>query len=223
MKRPVPLATRILVVLGISLAISGLIAGAYGAKPYTVYTGAVNPEGAGGVALLVFSLSSNGVVEVTVTGARQVLYVSNLSGDPLSVLRALSVFNIQLGDQDLRHDVRAGLITGYATLNASQALITALPRIAGILDFNIVEAEQLPDGSFRVNSTLRAASGILLIIYPGDGPIEYRIEYRLEGYERLSPEQAGLLGGGLVALGVLIDLAGRKRLEPLAASGEGGG
>jgi len=211
MKQWPPLATRILIVLGISLAVAGAVAGAYGARPYTVYTGTLQGGEAQSIALVVFSLSSNGALQVEVYGARQVLYVENLTGDPLSVLRALSVFNIRVGESDMRHDVRAGLITGYATINASPAILSALPRVAGLFDFNIIEAENLGNGTFRVDTTLRAASGVILLIVPGDGPVEYRIEYRLIGYDRLSPEEAGLVGAGLVGAGIALDLAARRK------------
>jgi len=211
MRRWPPLATRILIILGVSLAVAGAVAGAYGARPYTVYTGTLQAGGGQSIALLVFSLSSNGDLLVEVYGARQVLYVGNLTGDPLSVLRALSVFNIRIGESDMRHDVRAGLITGHATINASPTILSALPRIAGLFDFNILEAERAGEGAYRVKATLKAASGVILLIIPGEGPVEYRIEYRLLGYDRLSPLEAGLIGAGLVAAGIALDVASRRK------------
>ena len=211
MKRWPPLASRVLIILGISLAIAGLVAGAYGARTETRYTGALDMGGAQGAALLVFSLSSNGEAVINVTGAREVFYVSNLTGDPLSVLRALSVFNIRLAETDMRHDVRAGLVTGYATINTSQVILEALPRIAGLLDFSIIRANETGSGSYTISAGLKAASGVIVLVVPEDSVVEYSIRYRLVGYDRLEPFEAGVIGGFLVAAGVVYDVMVARR------------
>ncbi len=199
--RTAPLPARIIFVLGLALIIAGVVAEAYGARTVTVYEGSIDVSQTPGAAIVVFSLSSNGVVTVEVNGASEVYYVTNISGDPMAVLRALSVFNIRLGETQMEHDVRSGLIRGYALINASEYLLQALPRISQLLHFNIEEARaESVNGSYLIREGLGAATGIVVLVVPSGPVVEYRVEYRLVGYERLPASVSA--GVGVVLLGV---------------------
>ncbi len=204
-----PLGARILAVLAAALAAASLVSAAYGPRPVTTYQGAVDAGGAAGVALLFFSISSNGALHLEIEGARQAFYVSNLTGDPLTVLRALSVFNIRMGESEMTHDVRAGLIRGYATIEAEQAILQALPAISRLLHFNIEEAP-VSEGRIVIDTQLRAATGVVVVVVPESGTVIYTAEYRLEGYQRLSPGGAALVSGALLAASFAIDFYTRR-------------
>jgi len=213
-----PLPARLLVVLGAALALAGVVSGAYGPRPLSTYEYTVDPQGAAGVAFLFFSISSNGHLNATIEGVDSVFYVANLSGDPVTVLRALEVFNIRMGESNLEHDVRAGLIHGYATIEAQQRILRALPTLAALLNFNI-ETAQVENGTATITAKLRAASGIVIVATPSEGEVRVHAAYRLEGYDRLPPDTAALLGAAMVAGGALLDLAARRGIRPPANHG----
>lgn len=204
-----PLAARVLAVLGAALALAGLVSGAYGPLPEATYHATVDASDSAGAAIIVFSLSSTGVVEARIEGARTVFYVTNISGDPLTVLGALKIFNIELMDANIVRDLRAGLVTGYALIQASQRIIEALPAVAKLLNFGIEEARPV-NGTVTVTLPLEPATGTVIFVVPEEGVFTYNLTYRLVGYERLSPTEAAMLGGVLVAAAIGVDLVWRR-------------
>ena len=204
-----PLIARVLAVLGAALALAGLVSGAYGPLPEATYHATVDATGSAGAAIIVFSLSSTGVVEARIEGARTVFYVTNISGDPLTVLGALRIFNIELLDANIVRDLRAGLVTGYALIQASPRIIEALPAVARLLNFGIEEAKPV-NGTATVTLPLEPATGTVIFVVPEEGVFTYNLTYRLVGYERLSPTEAAVLGGVLVASAIAVDFVWRR-------------
>ncbi len=204
-----PFISRLLAVLGAALALAGLVSGAYGPLPQATFHNTIDSSDSAAAAIVVFSLSSNGVLTAEIDGARQVFYVTNLSGDPMTVLGALKIFNIGLAEANLVHDIRIGLVRGYALIHADPRIIQALPAVAKLLNFGIEEVAP-EEGRVRINMTLKPATGTVIFVVPEDGFFSYNITYRLVGYDRLTPTQAAMLGGLLVAAAVGVDLVWRK-------------
>ncbi len=204
-----PLISRLLAVLGAALALAGLVSGAYGPLPQATFHNTVDASGSAAAAIVVFSLSSDGVLEAEIEGARQVFYVTNLSGDPMTVLGALKIFNIGLVEANLVHDIRVGLVRGYALIHADPRIIQALPAVAKLLNFGIEEVAP-EDGRARINLTLRPATGTVIFVVPEEGVFSYNITYRLVGYDRLTPTQASIAGGLLVAAAIGVDFVWRR-------------
>ncbi len=211
-----PLAARILVALGAAIALAGLIGGSYGPRPLSHYNMTIDAGNAAGVAVIFFSISSNGHLNVTIDGARQVFYVENLTGDPVTVLRALSVFNIRIGQANMVHDVRSGLIRGYATVEAEERLLQALPVLARVLHLSI-ESANTSGGEAGIQANLRAATGVVIVATPENQTLQVNAVYRLEGYEKLTPTQATLLGATLAGLGAFYTWASGRRVTQEAA------
>lgn len=201
MRKWPPLYLRILVVIGLALIIAAAIANYYGAKTEVHHEGSIEVGEAQGVAVFVMSLAGEGDAVITLKGVSSAFYISNVSGDVMSLVSSLSVFNISVEASNTVHDVRAGIFYGFSTLKTSKYLLNALPTIARMLNFGInsIPAE---NDSVSVEMHLLPSESAIIIGVPTGDTVQYAIDYRLSGYERLGFQDALILGGLLMVLGL---------------------
>lgn len=197
-----PLHARILVVIGLALIIAATVANYYGAKTTATYTGAVSVGDAQGVAVYLMTLGGEGDVTVRLEGVSSALYVGNVTGDVMSLVTSLSVFNITVQASSAAHDARAGVIYGSSTLLTSPHLLGTLPTIARLLNFNIGSLEA-SNGTATVNVHLKPSQSVLVLGVPDTSVVRYTIDYRLTDYGRMSYGAALLLGISMIAAGIL--------------------
>lgn len=202
MKRWPPLYLRILVVIGLALIIAASISDYYGAKTQASYNGSIDTKGAQGVAVFLMSMAGEGDANITVKGVSTAFYITNVSGDIMSLVSSLTVFNISVNASETVHDVRAGLLYGYSTLSTSKYLLTALPGIAKMLDFAIRQAPA-SNGTVTLRVHLLPSESAVVIGVPDSEIVDYTIEYELTGYHRMSLTGALVLGGALTLAGIV--------------------
>ncbi len=208
-----PLYSRLLVILGISLIIASIIAEAYGAKTHASHQATVAIGGAAkGLAIYAMSLGGSGKVNVRVNNASIVYYISDISGDIGTLMSSLRVFNISAFNAQTIHDVRVGLVYGQATLKTSKYLLAALPGIAKMLHFSIYRVN-VTNGTSTLSEDLNPGEGILVIAIPKGNTISYSLEYNVMGYERISVGSSIGIAGALILLGVIPILLMRERLD----------
>lgn len=201
MRKWPPLYLRILVVIGLALIIAAAVANYYGAKTEAYHEGSIEVGEAQGVAVFVMSLAGEGDAVIALQGVSSAFYISNVSGDVMSLVSSLSVFNISVEESNTVHDVRAGIFYGFSTLKANRYLLNALPTVAKMLNFGInsIPAE---NNSVSVDMHLFPSESAIVIGVPTGDVVKYSIDYRLSGYERLGFRDALILGGLLMVSGL---------------------
>ncbi|MEB3805944.1 MAG: hypothetical protein GSR73_00290 [Desulfurococcales archaeon] len=212
MKPRMNIASRILLVIGLALLIASTISNYYGVKSEARYSGAVSVGESQGVAVYVMSMSSEGVVRIELRGVSSAYYIANVSGDVASLVQSLSVFNISAMGENLQHDVRSGLVYGYARLKTSRYLLGTLPIISKMLNFAINNA-RVVNQSTVVEARLEPSQSLVLIGVPSGETVYFDVDFRLTGYRRLSYAHSLLLSLLLIALSLLIGLARRRPRE----------
>jgi len=206
-----PIYSRILIIIGLSLIIASLIATTYGAKTSTNYHGLVSLGSARGVAVYAMTLGGEGVLRVEVHNAETVFYISNISGDIGTLMGSLRVFNISAFNAKTIHDVRAGLIYGYAELKTSKFLLKALPGIAKMLHFSIKEVS-LINGSARISERLLPGEGLLVVIIPRSGSADFSLDYHIVGYKRIGVYESIVLSFIVIMAGLVLAFP-KKRIS----------
>lgn len=192
---------RILIVVGLALIIASTVSNLYGAKTEASYEGVIEVGDAKGVAVFVMSLGGKGDAVITLSGVSSAFYIGNISGDVMSLVGSLSIFNISVEASNTVHDVRSGIIYGFSTLKTSEYLLQALPTIAGMLDFRI-ESAQVENNTVTVTAHLLPSQSGLVIGVPNGDLARYTIDYKLSGYERMGYRASLILGGLLVVVGL---------------------
>ncbi|MEB3860386.1 MAG: hypothetical protein LRS43_04170 [Desulfurococcales archaeon] len=195
----VPFASRVLLVIGLAIAVSGIVAELVGAKTGETYDLTAYPGERPGVAFSIFAVGSSGSVEIEVSGADRV-FMLKIRGDPISILRQLATLNISLVEENVVHDVRAGVIVGKASIDTYPGLIALLPVIAGFIPVEESESR----GVHVLGDTISSGEGILIIATPLEGQsVDATIKYKIQGYSRLSAKDSIEAGALLAALSLL--------------------
>ncbi|MCE4613178.1 MAG: hypothetical protein F7C07_05035 [Desulfurococcales archaeon] len=196
----VPFVSRLLLVIGLAIAVSGVIAETIGAKTGEDYELRVYPGGKPGVAFSIFALGSSGSVDIEIRGADRVFNLK-IRGDPISMLRQLATLNISLVEENVIHDVRTGVIVGKAAIDTYPGLIALLPVIAGFIPVEESESR----GVHLIREEISSGEGVLIIATPlsEDRPVEALMDYRVQGYSRLSAKGSVEVGALLASLSFL--------------------
>ncbi|MEB3779017.1 MAG: hypothetical protein GSR85_02120 [Desulfurococcales archaeon] len=199
MSKPLTLTSRLFIVVGVALILSGVLADVVGAKEEAVKKAVIEVGDRPGVAITVFAISSSGRASITLEGADRIYYMT-LRGDPMLALRQLSTINITLENQAIKHDFRVGIAYGHAVLNTNPLLLTTLPLLANIIPVNMSGA---PGGKETIEARIKGGEGLLVIATPSDTRITYTIEYKVEGYKRIGLTTTIMIGTALIVLGSL--------------------
>jgi len=188
---------RLLVVLGLSILIAGLISVYAGPKSTTTYSGARTASSGEVVGVTVWAMSTSGNVTVETEGAAQILYTI-VKGDPMGFLTNASAFGVHAEAVDMTHDIRGGVFFASARVRLDPL---TLAYISGKLS--------KADGSGLTYSLPEGESLVLMIVPEHYGEqVNYTIIFHIVGYARLTTGQLFVVGvivagGGLAWLAAL--------------------
>jgi hypothetical protein len=199
---------RILIVLGASLILAGIVAELVGAKTESSRAGVIPVYGQPGAAISVYSLTTKGLAEITISNARSAYYLT-LKGDPMMVLRQLTTLNISLENLDLVHDYRAGIVYGETLLSTSPAVIATLPLISSVVPVKEVKGGE---SGFSISVELSPGYGVVVIVVPASeqGLVEYNVKFKVEGYRRTPLTTVTVLGVIMSLSGLILSWRGFK-------------
>jgi hypothetical protein len=207
------LAGRILLILGASVIVAGIIGAYVGPKPLIQFEGSEVVERGEVLGLLTWAQTASGNVTVRIDGAKAIFY-ARLRGDPLSYLTNATSFGVRVGEVDAHRDVRGGVFLASARLRVDAfTLYFALKRLNST-------------NSSMLTVSLETGESLVVVVPPArpGEPLTYSIEF----HSALSA-MAGLPGlvaaGGVIGgLGVaLIGAAKVKTHRPAPGLGGGSG
>jgi len=208
---------RLLMALGLSLILAGLVGVNYAQTSPLEAGGSQFLEENYSLVVAMYSMSSNGTAVVKVWNASQVFYVSDLLADPRSLLHSLSTFNINLSQSSFQHVFRLGVVYGTAIVKANRQIISALPGLSTVLKFNIRQAQRGPDGTYTVTLHVRPGTAFMVFIVGREGvPVRYYLKYQVVGAERLDSTLISASGLALVGVGAVL----YRSMRPVTLLGE---
>jgi hypothetical protein len=191
------LPARVLVVLGLSILIAGLISVYAGPKSVATYSGTRVASQGEIVGITVWAMSTSGNVTVETEGAAEVLYTI-VKGDPIGFFTNASAFGVHAEAVDMTHDIRSGVFFASARVRLDPLTLVYISK-------KLSKAE-----GGGLTYSLPEGESIVLVIVPehyGE-PVNYTITFHVAGYTRLSTGQlfaVGVIiaGGGLAWLAAL--------------------
>lgn len=194
---------RILLVVGLSLALSAIAANFWGVKLDSSWSGYVAQGEGEGVLLAAISTSGSGRVTASVSGVAEAYYIK-LTGAPFRIFDYLSALNVSLADRSLSPDVRAGITYGWGVIEANPLIIRLLPAISDVTPIEVINS------TFTLETGLDVGESIAIFIVAGEeGVVNFEFQFRVTGYARTSEET--VLGAGMaLALAGITGLAIRR-------------
>lgn len=195
MLRKMSVVSRLLIVIAIGLLVSSVVAELYGAKLSTDFTRTVKASPQLASLLAVAALTSEGIVDVTVEGADSVYYVK-IAGDPFLLAQQFRSLRLNVTSIRSNVDLRAGVSFTSIQVESNPFLVQALSLLG-----NVIPITERKENVTKINERVRSDASLLIIaIKDSPGQIKYDIKYRIEGYDRLSPNQTLLASALMVAL-----------------------
>jgi len=200
------LASRLLVAIALALIVSSVVADLYGAKLNSYYENRF-PQGPGvSLFLGASSLTSSGRVKIVVEGATTAYYIK-LSGDPFTIVQQLRALRLNVSATRPQIDLRAGVAYATALIQSNPAVVQALSALG-----ELIPAAQAGGSKVTVEERLETGESIAMIVPTATEPsVTVRIEYVVEGYNRLSPAQASIVSIAVLAAVLLGELVLRRR------------
>lgn len=191
------LPARLLVVLGLSILIAGLISVYAGPKSVTTYSGARVPSQGEIVGVTVWAMSTSGNVTVSTSGVAELLYTI-VKGDPIGFFTNASAFGVHAEAVDMTHDIRSGVFFASARVRLDPLTLIYISK-------KLTKAS-----GGRLSYSLPEGESLVLVLVPkryGE-PVNYTVTFHVTGYTRLSTGQLFTIGiviasGGLAWLAVL--------------------
>ncbi len=194
---------RVLVVLGASAIIAGIIGAYVGPKPLTTFQGSLPVKPGEVVGLLAWAQTASGKVELHVNGSGG-LYYAKLRGDPLSYLTNATAFGVRVGEVEARKDVRGGVFMAAAKLRVDAfTLYFALKRLNSTQGSSLIE-----------NLTL--GESLVVVVLPANTsqPIIYTLEFRSTNVPRTSLPSLEAAGAALGVSGLALMATAKVKTRP---------
>ncbi|MCE4624381.1 MAG: hypothetical protein F7C35_00765 [Desulfurococcales archaeon] len=207
---PRSVAGRILLALGLSLFLGGVAGYLLGVKTVTTMSGSLELTPNSALVVSTYTLTSRGVVTVEAWNASEVYYVSGIRGDPRSLLKGLQTFNISVGNEDFKTDLRLGVVYGTTTAQASGKLLSVLPQVSTMLSFKIIQVKPVSPDHYIVRQNLTVNEALLVFIVGQN--VTYKYTYQVGEHHIIDPEKISALGAVLSASSLLfLPVTGRSR------------
>ncbi|MCE4621278.1 MAG: hypothetical protein F7B95_02405 [Desulfurococcales archaeon] len=197
------LMSRVLIVIGVSIILAGVLAEVFGAKTQSTWSGTEALDKGEVLALMVWATAASGKVEISVDGV-QSIYYTVVRGDPLSLVANSTAFGVRIEATEVYHDFRGGVF--YAVADVSMDPI----------------AFAFAASRFKVSSNpltlhLETRESIILMLPPpklGGGTVSYNVTYTVEGYSRTSLPYTIVSGAALALVGTLVPCSRRNKYNP---------
>ncbi|MEB3765872.1 MAG: hypothetical protein GSR77_06900 [Desulfurococcales archaeon] len=196
--------------IGLALLIGALIGSIIGVKTSLSFDGENYLGDNKALIISLYSSTSEGTAVVEIYNASQVFYISNVTGDPRSLVKALTAFNINATQSEYNYDMRLGLVYGTSKVEANSMILSALPSLSKVLEFNIREAPP-ENGVFVIRENM--SSGEALLVFALGQTVSYNVEYSVSNTYRLPYTYVYAISGVMVVVGVLVS-APWKRANP---------
>jgi len=180
------LKARLLIVVGASIILAGLLAQLFGVRT----TSSWSEESFLGkneyLAVMLWSLTSKGEASIKVDGVRNVLYTV-VMGNPLSLVMNSSAFGVRIESTQTNHDFRAGIFYASAKVSMDPLAVAFV-------------ASRFNKGNQTMSIQLSPSESIIFLLIPkkSSSTVHFDINFKVVGYERLS--LTGSLAIGLVLI-----------------------
>ncbi len=208
MTRYIALTAGVLVALGLSVVLGAFIGSIVGVKTTLTLSDETYIGKNNALVVSVYSSSSSGEIDLIIKNASKVFYISNVTSDPRSLLKALSVFNINATQSNYNYDMRLGIVYGTTRVKANTKVLSMLPFISQTLKFSIkdVEAE---NGQYSLKEDVTPGEAVIVFIL-GD-QVEYSMNYTVSEVYRSSMTHILAYSGILIVAGLLLYIIGRMK------------
>ncbi len=189
---------RLLIVIGAAIVLAGILTNLFGVRTSSTWSGEEYLNKNEYLAVMLWSLTSQGRADIKVKDARNVLYAT-VKGNPLALVMNSSAFGVKIERTETHHDFRAGVFYAYAKVSMDPIALAFL-------------ASRFKKGSSFMNLTIQPSESLILLIIPEkfNENVYINIAYHLNEYKRLGLRDSIALGTSLSLLGVLISCVGTK-------------
>ncbi|MEB3760176.1 MAG: hypothetical protein GSR81_04940 [Desulfurococcales archaeon] len=193
--------------IGLALLIGALIGSIIGVKTSLSFSGEDYLGNNKALIISLYSSTSEGTAVVEISNASQVFYISNVTGDPRSLVKALTAFNINATQSEYKYDMRLGLVYGTSKVEANSMVLSALPSLSKVLKFNIKEASP-ENGVFIIRENM--TSGEALLVFALGQTVSYNVEYNVSNTYRLPYSYVYAISVAVIVVGILVSAPWKK-------------
>ncbi len=193
MKKNFNLASRLLLTIGIAVILAGLLSQLFGVKTSSSWG---EEEFLGKneyLALMVWSVSSNGKLTVKTSNTRYILYAI-VKGNPLSLVMNSTAFGVKIKKTETMHDFRAGVF--YASAKVSMDPF-ALAFLASRFK---------KENRSTLSLQLDPSESVIFVLIPlkTNSVVSFNTKFKVIGYEKMNFTQSLGVGFSFIVAALLL-------------------
>jgi len=193
MRRNFNLASRLLLTIGIAVILAGLLSQLFGVKTASSWSEEKFLGKNEYLALMVWSLSSNGKLTVKVSNAKYILYTT-VKGNPLTLVMNSTAFGIKIKKTETMHDFRAGVFYASAKVSMDPFALAFL-------------ASRFKKGNgTMLNLQLEPSESVIFVLIPSknNGVVNFNVKFKVIGYEKMNFSQSLGVGFSFIVVALLL-------------------